>query len=932
MEYVRLCLLLPPQKVTSFVTEEDMLNAYVLHEAEKPFSNVLAVEFQQYNGYDIKYKIRHSWKIPNLLYRNIQGEYMGTMTGIYFDLMPFIQLQMCVDESFINHTATVPIRDTKLSIQQMPYPPYVKIDVADMALRSVICMFAVVAFLIPLCIEANFAAKEKFIGVNVLMAMNGVKPYQNLLSWLIIGIIFSIFYVVPILILFKNTFSGNVDPYLYYSNAFIFWLLLTTHVAHLISYGMHIAAYFSKPRFVVTTLSIIYTASFSLHGNLIQGGYFAIIPYLGIIFPNILLFRLLEEVNAYENKLTGIQWSNMFFAGDSQYCTAGSAGFIFIFSILGAVLHFILAVYANAIFPGKYGVRKSLLYFLPHKKKNQICLNDEIGDFEYDKVGNEDFEPVKRGILIPGIQIRDLRKTYKTSWFRKSAVHALRGISVDFYKGQITALLGHNGAGKTTLMSILTGLTSETEGKVFINGKNVKKDLEIIQNDLGLCPQENMVFPDLNVFEQIQFFGLLKNRHKTRKQINHEVDILLNKLKLYEKRNVLPDKLSGGQKRRLCLGMALIGDASTIILDEPTSGMDPETRRDTWDIVLKMRGEKTILISTHNMEEADVLGDRIAIVHAGRLRSYGTSMFLKKQYGHGHVEVTLSTKSWCNPEKVKSKFDSRTQQISVDSEKIILSIPYSDSLPQSLDKVESQKKKLGITGISVSLITLEEVFLKIVKKEDNKHLSELFVPTFEKLKGCKLYLQAIMALFHKKMTYTRKNLSNVLAIIIFPLLSVLLMGLSYDIPEDSTDVFPLKLDIYRSPEALYSFSNETIGLIYQKTVQYYGGIATHVPQNLNFMDALLNLSMQDIARYRNNLIISAEYNMTEDFVSVNGFYSNTAMHSIPLTVNLLSNALIKATAGEQYTIDVSRQQLPNTLSSTKLQKADAESLSRVSNG
>ncbi|XP_011705157.1 PREDICTED: retinal-specific ATP-binding cassette transporter-like, partial [Wasmannia auropunctata] len=78
--------------------------------------------------------------------------------------------------------------------------------------------------------------------------------------------------------------------------------------------------------------------------------------------------------------------------------------------------------------------------------------------------------------------------------------------------------------------------------------------------------------------------------------------------------------------------MALIGDASIVILDEPTSGMDPETRRDTWDIILKMRGEKTILISTHNMEEADILGDRIAIVHAGRLRSYGTAMFLKKQY------------------------------------------------------------------------------------------------------------------------------------------------------------------------------------------------------------------------------------------------------------------------------------------------------------
>ena len=128
----------------------------------------------------------------------------------------------------------------------MPYPPYIKIDESDTILRLVICMFAVIAFLIPLCVEINYATKEKYIGINVLMAMNGVKEYQNLLSWLVTGIVFSIFYIVPIIILFKNTFSEKVDPYLYYSNTFIFWLILTMHVGHLISFGMHIAAYFSK--------------------------------------------------------------------------------------------------------------------------------------------------------------------------------------------------------------------------------------------------------------------------------------------------------------------------------------------------------------------------------------------------------------------------------------------------------------------------------------------------------------------------------------------------------------------------------------------------------------------------------------------------------------------------------------------------------------
>lgn len=376
--------------------------------------------------------------------------------------------------------------------------------------------------------------------------------------------------------------------------------------------------------------------------------------------------------------------------------------------------------------------------------------------------------------------------------------------------------------------------------------------------------------------------------------------------------------------------MALIGDASTIILDEPTSGMDPETRRDIWDIILKIRGKKTILISTHNMEEADILGDRIAIVHGGRLKCYGTSMFLKKQYGYGHMEVTLSTKSWCSPDKVINQFDPRTQQISVDSEKIVLSVPNTETLPQSLDKVEGQKRNLGVTGISVSLITLEEVFLKVIKNEDNgKHLNELFCPPSQKVEGWSLCMQSILALLHKKLTYTKKNLSNTLLILFLPLLSVVLMGLSYDTPTDSTNIFPLELNIYRHPKVLYSSENETTGTMYANLIKYFGGFAEEVEQNTSVTEALLGRAVENIAEYRNNYIVSAEFNISDDVLLANGFYSGIAIHSMPLTINLLSNALIKAVAGDEYSIHVSSQKLPNALSATPLYMIETDSLTRV---
>ncbi|XP_017755068.1 PREDICTED: ATP-binding cassette sub-family A member 1-like [Eufriesea mexicana] len=929
-EKIRMCLKLPRENVVGFSSEDNMIKAYTELQVKSPNIEVIGLVFEQYNTTDIRYKIRHTFKIPNVLFQNIFNELGWNSHAIYLSKVPFVQLQMCVDETFINHKASNSMMNTKVSIQQMPYPPYVKTDDFDTLLRLVICTFAVIAFLFPLCVETNYATKEKYIGINVLMAMNGVKQYQNLLSWLITGTVFSIFYIIPMIILFKNTFSANVDPYLYYSNTYIFWLILTAHVAHLISFGMHVAAYFSKPRFVITILLIVYNVALMLRTNLEREEVFSVIPYLGILFPNILLYRFFQEINAYEVQLTGIQWSNIFFAGETQYDTTGCNGFIFIFSILGTLLHFSLTVYINAVHPGKYGIRQSPFYFLKYLKKNKVSLDEDIENFEYDNVGNDNFELVARGAFTPGIQIRNIKKTYKSICFRKSAVQALKGISMDLYKGQITALLGHNGAGKTTLMSIVTGVTSATEGKVLINGKNITKDLQSIRNDLGLCPQENMVFPDLSVFEQLEFFGLLKGKNKMRKNVREAVNVLLNKLKLSEKRNVLPSTLSGGQLRRLCLGMALIGDASTIILDEPTSGMDPETRRDIWDIILKIRGKKTILISTHNMEEADILGDQIAIIHGGRLKCYGSPMFLKKQYGYDHIEVTLSTKSWCNADQIINNFDPRTQQISVDSKKIVLSVPNTETLPLSLDKVDSQKNNLGITGISVSLITLEEVFLKVIKNEDNeKHLNELFSPPSQKVDGWRLCIQSILALYHKKLIYTKKNLWNTLITLFLSLLSFVLMSLSYDTPRDSTDVFPLDLSMYRHPKALYSSTNETIGTEYKNSIQYFGGFAKATEENISVTQALLDRAVRDIAEYRNNYIVSAEFNTSGEVLYANGFYSGIAIHSIPLTVNLLSNTLIKNMVGEEYSIHISSQKFPTALFTTTLYIPETESLLRV---
>ncbi|XP_033219462.1 retinal-specific phospholipid-transporting ATPase ABCA4-like isoform X2 [Belonocnema kinseyi] len=901
MQTTRRCLSLPESRVIGFSSEDELLKNYTSKKLADIDAEVLGVIFKNPDELNstskrLDYTIRSDGRSINAFLDFVKKK-------------PFLQIQMCLDESFLTLKMSNSNFNSQISIQQMPDPAQT-VNLVQEFIRPMYAVVAVMAFLIPLYIEAAYPANEKNIGVNVLISMNGVKNYENLLSWLMSGLFFSILYILPRLILFKISFS-QATPYLYFGNIFLVGVMHYVHIVHLLAFGYHIASYFSKSTFRALAIEFIYLGSFAMQNYFIKSKIYAIIPYFGIFFPNILLYRIYEEIDIYEEQYIGVGFDNLFLVGDLRYANAGSLGVILIFSILGTVLHFLLALYVSSLFPGKFGVAKHPLDFLKILKSKKVSSEEELYDCNYNNMEGKPFEAIPKDVFTPGIQIRNLKKSYVMNVFSGEATQALRGISLDFYKGQITTLLGHNGAGKTTMMSILTGLLSPTEGIVLINGKRVTDQMDEIVTDLGLCPQEDILFPDLNVFEQIEFFGLLKNKNKTRAQVKKNVNDLLKQLKLTAKRNVLPAKLSGGQKRRTCLGMAIIGDASTLILDEPTSGMDPETRREAWDILLKMRGEKTILISTHNMEEADVLGDRTAIVQLGELKSYGTPMFLKKFYGQGNIEVTLSTEDKYDLEKIRNQFTGESELINFDGGKIVLSIPYTDHLPDDLDKIESSKKKLGVNGISVSLITLEQVFLKATNEDNDKtEVDNSHMERIKKVDGHKLVFQSAMALLLKKLTFTQKNMLTFLFMLLLPLLGILFIALG-SIDLDDTNVHPTRLDMYRDPITFYFSNDDHCGQIYDSTVKSFNGKVTRIKDS-NISEALLNFSRNDLGHYKNNLVAAATFELDKyQKMEANALFSQKIFYSIPISFNLLSNTIIKALVGEDYQIDLSTQQMPN---------------------
>ena len=204
------------------------------------------------------------------------------------------------------------------------------------------------------------------------------------------------------------------------------------------------------------------------------------------------------------------------------------------------------------------------------------------------------------------IVVKDLHKKY-------GDFHAVKGISFEVFEGEIFGLLGPNGAGKSTTLEIIETLRPKTSGQVFVDGINLDEQPNEIKKRIGVQLQASGYYPGLNLVELIHLFGGL---------YNEEVDAmaLLEKVNLKDKAKAKYKELSGGQKQRFSIATTLINHPKIIFLDEPTTGLDPQARRNLWDLILTIRSTgTTVIITTHYMDEAEILCDRVAIVDNGKI-------------------------------------------------------------------------------------------------------------------------------------------------------------------------------------------------------------------------------------------------------------------------------------------------------------------------
>uniref|UniRef100_A0A8C1XA90 ATP binding cassette subfamily A member 5 n=1 Tax=Cyprinus carpio TaxID=7962 RepID=A0A8C1XA90_CYPCA len=592
---------------------------------------------------------------------------------------------------------------------------------------------------------------------------------------------------------------------------------------------------------------------------------------------------------------------------------------------LDCILYLLLAIYLDQVLPGEFGTRRSVLYFLQpsYWSKRYVKVSSVYeGEVNGTPVNDESVEAVSpefRGKEV--IRICNIRKIYREE---DTKVEALRGLTFDIYEGQITALLGHSGAGKSTLMNILCGICPPTEGTATIYGSHVAEIAERAEMKqlVGICPQLNIIFDLLTVEEHLKIFAAIKGILPS--DIDGEVRKVLKDLDLEKIMDAQAKNLSGGQKRKLSVGIAILGDPKILLLDEPTAGMDPVSRRQVWSLLKSHRAGRVTVFSTHYMDEADILADRKAVISQGQLKCVGSSLYLKNKYGVGY-QLRMSVTEGCEVDNTTSLVKQHVPKAQLSRQQeaeLTFTLPFEsiDTFPGLFAELDC-RPDLGIINYGVSMTTLEDVFLRLEaeaevdqsdysvfnqEKEEDEGDASSMDDTDQRLlmfsdsrqdavTGRALWRQqfSTVAWLHMvNLKRERKSIINNLTLFLVFLIVMLMLFVAWG---NFHSLSPKRLlsPIYLLHRNEAPRKYTTSLLVQNSTDSDLSGFI----HNLESQD--IKVEMMEELDYISAAPVSAAINVTgssENFTYILAFNSTT-IHSLPMAVNVLSNALLRGFNG-----------------------------------
>ncbi|XP_014652680.1 PREDICTED: ATP-binding cassette sub-family A member 3-like [Ceratotherium simum simum] len=771
----------------------------------------------------------------------------------------------------------------------------------------------------------------------------GLKEYQliiglrNWMIWAAYFFIFFLFYIIIISLICVLFFIFNEPIFRYSDYSFIFVFLMCYAIAS-IFFGFMVSTFFSKARVAASAGSLLYFASF-FPFNAIAHYYGQITlakKVAACLSSNVVLALGINHLLKLEIREIGVKWDNLWTPAtlEDNFVFGYMLGML----LLDAFLYGLVTWYVETVFPGQYGVPQPWYFFLMRsywfgqpqmrreKEEMKGCSGTENKYFEA--------EPTN---LVAGIQIKHLHKEFGDKV-------AVNNMSLNLYKGQITILLGQNGAGKTTTLSILTGMYSALSRiEAYINGYDISKNIVEIQKNLSFCPQHDLLFNNLTLSEHLFFYSVVKRRYQ--KMCPVEIDQILSTLNLLEKRDTFSKSLSEGMKRKLSIIIALLGDSQVVILDEPSSSVDPISRRAIWDLLQQKKHNRTILMTTHYMDEADILGDRIAIMVKGTLQCCGSSVFLKQIYGAGY-HIVLEREPHCDVEKISAMIQSHIPDATLENcigteLSFILPKEYTHRFEALFNDLEKKQKELGIASLGASITTMEEVFLKVHKLTDsqmdiqpvqspclksqnirqdmnwNMNMPRNYErPVFSRLNevatikfntGFPLYCQQFRSMFIKRALFTWRNWKLILlqtsVILIVTTYLLLTVKLHYELPAREMDLSQYGRTIV--PYSISGNSDLSLNLIKnlkiflnaknQELREVQGNIINYILENKECRDfSIIALS------------IDVEKNKTIFTI----LFNNEAYHSAATSLAVLDNILFMSLSGPNASIKVSNKPQP----------------------
>ncbi|KAK7304602.1 hypothetical protein VNO77_42485 [Canavalia gladiata] len=739
---------IPSSKVKSFKDKEEV-DAWL-------FSNPMycpgALHFMEKNDTVISYGIQtNSTSLPN------RGKYEDPTASFQ------LPLQLAAEREIARYLIGDPKFSWNVFLREFAHPamsPFSAVGTIGPAFFLAIAMFNFV-------LQMSSLVTERELKLRQAMTMMGLYDSAYWLSWLTWETVVTILSSL-LIVLFGMMFQFRF----FLKNSFgVLFLLFFLFELNMTGLAFMLSAFIRKSSSATTVGFSVFIVGFVTQ-IVVQAGF----PYKDSIsktFRNVwslfppnpfaqALQVLSDAVETPEDD--GVSWSKRRECAVNDDDCVITINDIYLWLVATFFLWFVLAIYFDNIIPNASGVRKSIIYFLNPSywsgkggqkvkeggvcscigsapRQEQLTPDDEDVLEEENKVKQQ----LTEGLVDANVavQIHGLGKTYPGTYNigccckckRSTPYNAVKGLWVNFAKDQLFCLLGPNGAGKTTAINCLTGITPVTDGDALIYGHSVRSStgMSNIRKLIGVCPQFDILWDALSGQEHLQLFATIKGLSPA--SIKSITQTSLAEVRLTDAAKVRAGSYSGGMKRRLSVAIALIGDPKLVILDEPTTGMDPITRRHVWDIIENAKRGRSIVLTTHSMEEADILSDRIGIMAKGRLRCIGTSIRLKSRFGTGFIANIsfYGNHNESNPvngngisvehrEAVKTFFKNHLDVVPKEENNNFLTfvIPHDREvlLTNFFSELQDREEEFGISDIQLGLTTLEEVFLNIAKQAE----------------------------------------------------------------------------------------------------------------------------------------------------------------------------------------------------------------------